>query len=86
MKNKEPTPIVAYEEDEYTPQRVKSEPLYWRTTSYNKRHQNLMRNVHNQVKDTPNVIANCIQYILASNPQSVTQNNYLTKMASVGTL
>ena len=83
MKKKEPTPIFAYEEDENTPQRVKSEPLYWRTTSYNKRHQNLMRNVHNQVKDKLHLIANCLHENLAINAQPMIDHDYFTKMANV---
>ena len=44
--------------------------------------QKWLWNVHNQVKDTPHLIANCRQEILARNDQLGTQHDYLTKMAN----
>ena len=58
-KSHPPTYIVAYEEENYTPIRVETDLIYGRTPSYNKQHQNWLRNLENQVKDTPNFIANC---------------------------
>ena len=41
-----------------------------------------MNNVHNQVKDTPQLIYNFIQENLERNAQPVTQIDYLTKRAN----
>ena len=56
-----PTPIVSYdEEDLYTPTRVETDTIHGVTLSYNKWHQKWLRNVHNKVKDTLNLISNCL--------------------------
>ena len=51
-------------------------------TSCNKQYPKCLSNIHNQVKDTPHLIANCLQLILTRNNQPITQHDYLTKMAN----
>ena len=41
-----------------------------------------MRNVHNQVKDTPHLIANCLHENLAIDAQPVIDHYYYTKVAN----
>ena len=42
-----------------------------------------MQNAHNQVKDTTNLIANCLHGNLAINAQPMIDHDYFTKMANV---
>ena len=56
-----PTPIVSYdEEDLYTPTRMETDTIHGVTLSYNKWNQKWLINVHNKVKDTLNLISNCL--------------------------
>ena len=61
---------------------METEPIYDRTPYYNTRHQKWLRNIQNQVNNTTNFIANCLQENLERNTQLVTQHEYLKKWAN----
>ena len=42
----------------------------------------MLQNVHNQVKYTPNLIANCIEENFPRNDLPVTPHDYLTNMSN----
>ena len=77
-----PTHIVTYEGKNYKPPRVETDPINEGTAYYNTQHQKWLSNLHNQLKDTPNVKDICLQEILAINTQPVTHHDYLNKMAN----
>ena len=52
------------------------------TPSHNTRHQQWLMNLHEQMKDTPQLINTCIQENLVKQPQSMTHNEYLTQMSN----
>ena len=80
------TLIAAYDKDTYTPLRLESNQIYRVTPYYNTLHQKWPLNVHNQVKDTLKLIANCLHENLSRNYQPVTYNDCLSKMTNAITV
>ena len=46
------------------------------------RHQQCLIYVHEQVKATPQLIDNCLKYNMIRHPRTMTQHDYITKMAN----